>query len=64
MVTGFWPRAFLQLAQIGAVDGHGCSEADGLGSLRLAGRQAQARKEELAVFGVPKRIDGRHKHRR
>ena len=46
----------LQLAQIGAVDGHGCSEVDGLGSFWLAGRQAQARQEEFAVLGVPELV--------
>ena len=45
-------RALLQLAQISAVDGHGCSEVDGLGSFWLAGRQAQARQEEFAVLRI------------
>jgi len=45
-------RALLQLAQISAVDGHGCSEVDGLGSFWLAGRQGQAGKEKFAVLRV------------
>ena len=45
-------RALLQLAQIGAIDGHGCSEVCGLGSFWLAGRQAQARQEEFAVLRI------------
>jgi hypothetical protein len=52
-------RALLQLAQIGAVDGHECGEVDGLGSFWLAGRQAQARQIQFAVLGVPIRNDTR-----
>jgi hypothetical protein len=56
-------RALLQLAQIGAVDGRGCSEVDGLGSFWLTGRQAQTRQEELAVFG-PEIICASRRHHR
>jgi len=55
--------ARLQLAQIGAADGHGCSEVDGLGLFCLAHRQPQARQVELAVLRVPKRTGGRHSYR-
>ena len=44
----------LQLAQIGAVDGQGCSEVDGLGLFWLAGRQAQAGQQKLPVLGLAK----------